>query len=289
MTRNQRINFALLDSGLGQTGLSKELGIAQSSISKRLNSSKQVTDINFITSVSKLTGYSVSWLLDGKGIEKGGGTVVYPDIDPEEQRNVLNDIDTEKYLTGKLVRPIVVTVDRSGKELMPFVTVKAQAGYPRGYSDVRFIEKLPAFSLPILREGTYRMFEVDGESMLQIGGGGLHDGDIVISQYLEDIFTMRDNRVYVIVCPDGVIVKRCLNRLREKENPVLVCNSDNKNGQHAAIILRPHEILEVWELKAFISKQLSFSTDLWETLNNLQVQQALMEEKLKDMQTIKLK
>jgi hypothetical protein len=74
-----------------------------------------------------------------------------------------------------------------------------------------------------------------------------------------------------------------LNRLLEKDNSVLVCNSDNKNGQYPAIILRPHQLLEVWELKAFISKQLSFSTDLWTMLNDLQVQQALMSEKLKEM------
>ena len=43
------------------------------------------------------------------------------------------------------------------------------------------------------------MFQVSGESMLQLGGGGLHDGDIVIGQYLEDIFSLRDNRVYVII------------------------------------------------------------------------------------------
>jgi hypothetical protein len=85
----------------------------------------------------------------------------------------------------------------------------------------------------------------------------------------------------VVISKEGVCIKRCLNRLREKENPVLVCKSDNKNGQHADIILRPHEIIEVWELKAFISKQLSFATDLWDVINNMEVQLALVRDQVK--------
>ncbi len=132
------------------------------------------------------------------------------------------------------------------------------------------------------------MFEVDGDSMLQMGGGGLHDGDIVIAQYVEDITSMRDNRVYVVISREGVVVKRCLNRLKEMENPILVCKSDNKNGQYPDIIIRPHEIIEVWELKAFISKQLSFATDIWQTLNDVQVQMALMDDKIKRIENQRL-
>ncbi len=129
------------------------------------------------------------------------------------------------------------------------------------------------------------MFQVDGDSMLQLGGGGLHDGDIVIAQYTEDILSIRDNRVYVIVSVDGIFVKRCLNRLKEQQNPLLVCNSDNKNGQHPPRILHAHEILEVWELKAFYKQDSSsFNTDLWQVLSDLQFQQAVMNDKIKDLE-----
>lgn len=39
---------------------------------------------------------------------------------------------------------------------------------------------------------------------------------------------MRDRRVYVLITTDGVIIKRVLNRLKDKTNPILVCQSDNK-------------------------------------------------------------
>jgi phage repressor protein C with HTH and peptisase S24 domain len=252
-----------------------------------------------LQTVTDRTGYNLDWIITGEGAEKGDTPLVHIPAKGKQTIDLSEAFRKEEttprvqdssydYLKGKVIRPITVTVDRQGKELITYVPVRAQAGYMKGYGDAHYIEKLPAFSLPILKNGSYRMFEVDGESMLQVGGGGLHDGDIVIAQYLEDITSMRDNRVYVIVSTEGVIVKRCLNRLKEKENAVLVCKSDNKNGQYPDIIIRPHEIIEVWELKAFISKQLSFGTDMWQMISDVEVKLAMMDEKIKRMEQERL-
>jgi len=189
---------------------------------------------------------------------------------------------SEHYLRGDSIRPVTVTVDRTGKELITYVPVRAQAGYRKGFGDPHYIEKLPAYSLPINVSGTHRMFQVDGNSMRQLGGGGLHDGDIVIASYVEDIFSLKDGRVYVVVSTEGIIIKRCINRLLT-EDKVLVANSDNKSGEYPPIILHPHEILEVWELKAYISKQLSLATDLWDVLNDMQVKMALLDDEVKQL------
>jgi len=281
-TKKERIKLALDRSGKNISDLARHMGLAQPSVSGVLNREGDLDSLKYLEATADLTGYLFDWLRTGEG----------PETKRASLDNLLDSLEvhenTTNYLQGKVIRPITVVVNQQGKELMSFVPVKAQAGYMKGYGDPKFMERLPAFSLPILKDGSYRMFEVDGDSMLQIGGGGLHDGDIVIAQYLEDIFSIRDNRVYVVISTEGVVVKRLLNRLKDKENPILVCNSDNKNGQHEAIILRAHEILEVWELKAFISRQLSFSTDLWEVLNDLQVQLALMKDKVGDLETKQL-
>jgi len=60
------------------------------------------------------------------------------------------------------------------------------------------------------------------------------------------------------------------------------------NGQHKDIIVRPHEIIEVWELKAFISKQLGFATDIWDLLNRVESQVALMNEKIRRIEEERL-
>lgn len=274
LDRNSRLKWALQQSKVSQEKLGEALGISSQAVSERLNKDTPVDSIEFINAVVKLTGFSSYWLIVGKGRERQG---------PED----INDGDvsepTYEYLSGKVVRPITVTVDRTGKELITYVPVKAAAGYTRGFGDSKYIEKLPAFNLPNLPQGSsYRMFQVDGDSMLQLGGAGLHDGDVVIGQYVEDIFTLKDNRVYVVVSTEGLLVKRVINRLTTEEK-ILVLKSDNKNGQYPDIIIHPKEILEVWELKAFISRQLSFSTDLWSVINDLQVEQALIKAKVNEL------
>lgn len=270
----KRISDVIEPRGL-KAKLAKMLGFERASISDMLKTPGD-PPVHYVKAVSELTGRRVEWLLTGEGPELVDNAVPYA---PEP----IND----EYLSGKNIRPITVTVDRTGKELMTYVPVRAQAGYRRGFGDPHYIEKLPAFSLPINVSGTHRMFQVDGNSMRQLGGGGLNDGDIVIAQYVEDIFSMKDGRVYVIITNEGVIVKRCINRLLTPDR-VLVANSDNKSGEYPPIILHPNEILEVWELKAFISKQLSLATDLWDIINDMQVKMALMEDKLKGIEQTRL-
>lgn len=279
-TIKSRIDYALKMKSLGRTDLATKLDISRGAVSDMLNSDGD-PPLKYINATVELTGFLFEWLSTGKG-----------PLSPE-QLKVYNEIITEvkepvdEYLRGKKLRVVTATVDKTGKDLMVFVGVKARAGYLAGHGDPHFIEKLPAFSLPILKTGQYRMFEVAGESMLQMGGGGLHDGDIVISQYVEDIFSLRDNRIYVVISTEGINVKRCLNRLTEKENPVLVLKSDNKNG-YPDIILRPHQIVEVWESKAFISKQLGFATDIWKLFTDMEVKVSLIEEKLNRLSDEKL-
>jgi transcriptional regulator with XRE-family HTH domain len=63
----------------------------------------------------------------------------------------------KSYERGKEV--VVVTVDAQQKHNIEFVPVKAAAGYLNGYADVEYVKELPLFSLPNLKQGTYRAFE----------------------------------------------------------------------------------------------------------------------------------
>jgi len=186
-----------------------------------------------------------------------------------------------EYLKGSVIRPITVVVNPEGKEMISYVPIKAQAGYKRGFDDPEFMEKLPAFSLPALaKDATYRMFQVSGDSMTQLGGKGLRDGDIVIAQYVDDVISgVRDNRVYVIVGPEGVVIKRCINRLKFSD-PILLLSSDNKNGLHKTKSLRPNEIKEVWEAKKVISSDFSFDTNLFQMLGDFQADMEILKEKV---------
>lgn len=174
-------------------------------------------------------------------------------------------------------KPVLVTVDNHGIENIVLVPVKAAAGYLVGLHDPHYIDTLPAFSVPTLQNGVFRAFEVQGYSMLSEEGRGLYPSDIVIAQYVEHPSEVRDSRVYVVISKEeGIIVKRCLNRI--KENNKLICNSDNRNGEYPPVILEADEIQEIWEFKAVISRQIPKPGDMFSRLNNLEARLALVEQ-----------
>jgi phage repressor protein C with HTH and peptisase S24 domain len=271
-TIKERIKLALDRSGKSLTDLARHMGLQQPSVSGVLNREGELDSLKYLEAASELTGYSFDWLHTGEGAEKKefGETAVVQEVGIQ-------------YLNGKSIRPVTVTVDPAGQEMVTYVPVKAQAGYPRGYGDPHFIETLPAFNLPgVIKDGTYRMFEVAGDSMLQLGSKGLHNGDIVIAKYVEDIFEMKDNRVYVVVGSEGIAIKRVINRLKakDKNEACLVMMSDNKNGQHDTYTLRPGQISEVWEARRMISADFSFDTNLYEILGDLQAQTAMLKDEV---------
>lgn len=270
---NHRIKQILSELGLSSRQLAAWLNVSDGRISQKFK--EGVWDsLEELKLISANSGYSLDWIVTGKGHKH----FMEKELGPPSAEE-----PTPDYLHGKKIRPITVTVDRSGKELITYVPVKAQAGYARGYSDDKFIEKLPAFSLPNFQDhGTFRMFQVSGDSMRQLGGGGLQDGDVVIAQYVEDFYTMKDNMVYVIVSTDGIVIKRVINRLSTTDK-MLVLKSDNKNGDYPNVILQANKLVEVWEYKAHISRQLNFATDLFEMINEIQVQQAKLSQRVDEM------
>jgi len=107
---------------------------------------------------------------------------------------------------------------------------------------------LPKFSLPVLpKDGTYRAFEIAGDSMLP-----LVSGTIVIGKYLDAISHLKNGKTYVVVTKsEGLVYKRVFNYLEEKGKLFLV--SDNTS--YSAYEINPEEVMELWEAKAFISME----------------------------------
>ncbi|HET8737317.1 MAG TPA: helix-turn-helix domain-containing protein, partial [Pricia sp.] len=104
------------------------------------------------------------------------------------------------------VIPKVVTVDSSDRENMVLVNAKAAAGYPQNIQDTSWYEQLPAFDLPIpeFRNATYRGFQVEGDSMLP----NLKPGEWVLAKAVEHIDDVNQNKMYVVVLQDAVLVKK---------------------------------------------------------------------------------
>src|SRR5690348_15878089 len=69
----------------------------------------------------------------------------------------------------------------SGRTDIPFVPVKAAAGYLAAYADPEFIDELNTFTLPMLTGGDYRAFEIVGDSMIPTPTGPVIVGEKVDS------------------------------------------------------------------------------------------------------------
>lgn len=147
---------------------------------------------------------------------------------------------------GKGLKVLSITVDKNDKENIELVPQKAAAGYLNGYSDPEFLEELPKFQLPILpQQGTYRAFEISGDSMLPILAG-----TIIIGRYVESVNDIKNGKTYVLVTSkEGVVYKRVFNYIAERGKLFLV--SDNRT--YAPYEVGASEVMEVWEAKAFIS------------------------------------
>lgn len=144
---------------------------------------------------------------------------------------------------------LAITVNEQDEEYIDLIPQKASAGYMNGYADPEYLEEMPKFHLPNLsKNGTYRAFEITGDSMLP-----LKPGTIVIGRYLEDVSSLRNGQCYIILSKEeGVVYKRVFDYAEEHGKLFLV--SDNKAYSPFKIAIG--DVLEVWEAKAYLSMEL---------------------------------
>ncbi len=134
----------------------------------------------------------------------------------------------------------------TGSSEISFVPVKAAAGYLAGFSDPEYIDELNTFTLPMLAAGTYRAFEIVGDSMLPTPSGSVIIGEVTSS--LEDV---KSNQTYILVSRnEGIVYKRVMKNPKSKGKITLV--SDNTAYQPYSV--NAADILEIWKASLIIAK-----------------------------------
>lgn len=159
----------------------------------------------------------------------------------------------DHYIRGTYLRVLAATVDVNNRENIELVSHKAKAGYTSGYNDPEFISGLPTFQLPFLsREKKYRMFQLDGDSMLPIP-----DKAYVIGEFLRDWHDIKDGHAYIFLTKDdGIVFKVAYNQIRKKKNLLL----RSLNPIYQPYELDVHNILEVWRFVNYSSSELPEET-----------------------------
>lgn len=240
------------------------------------------------TELNKLTGVSKSMISEmKKGRSKVGPSTIMKTISTFNQLNcnwlIYGDEQGKMLLSDSSISsntdaPAIVTVDQEGVKNAVLVNIKAAAGYLNAYGDPEFITSLPAYNLPQLPKGDYRMFEVDGESMYPT----LHHKDTVICQYAGPS-GIKDNQLYVVVTKQhGLLVKRVFKDV--KKNGVLLLKSDNhfvKDKFRDIRVKVSEEILEMWRVVRHIRDLSGNQPGIYSTIDEMKAMLALLEEQVR--------
>lgn len=164
----------------------------------------------------------------------------------------------------------------AGRGDIPFVPVKAAAGYLAGYADPEFIDELNTFTLPMLAGGDYRAFEIVGDSMMPTPSGS-----VIVGEKVESLEEVKSNNTYIVVSKtEGIVYKRMMKNNRLKNKYTMV--SDNPAYQPYNV--SAEDIVEVWQAQMIISK--ANTQQRWDVgqianmVSNLQQQVSVLKKKI---------
>lgn len=157
-----------------------------------------------------------------------------------------------------------------------FVPVKAAAGYLNGYADPDFLDELNTFTLPMLTGGSYRAFEIVGDSMLPTPSGS-----VIIGEKVENLDEVKNNSPYVVLSKsEGIVYKRIVKNNRQKNK--LTLESDNPVYQPYNV--NAEDLLEIWSAQLVITKVNQMQRwdmgNLASMVSNLQTQVNTLKKKM---------
>lgn len=132
----------------------------------------------------------------------------------------------------------------------PFPTIQwvarsKQAEYVANFQNPAYLNGLPLFQLPNLPSGYYRAFE-SGEDFM-------YPGSILVGTFIRNWYDIKDGMQYVFLLRShGLIYRNVFNQV--KTAGILLLTSDNASVEELEVPLQ--DVLEVWEVRAFVSVQL---------------------------------
>lgn len=181
------------------------------------------------------------------------------------------DYDELEIAKDNKLRVLAITMDRDDRENIELINSKAAAGYLENFQDPEYISDLPKMYIPGLPSGTYRAFEIKGDSMLPMPSGSL-----VVSKYVESLDDIKDDKTYVIISEhEGIVYKRLRNH---KDRHCITAMSDNEI--YPPYTIDYSNIREIWRYHAHVV----FSDARQQQSDWLQDTMMDMQKKLADLQ-----
>ena len=155
-----------------------------------------------------------------------------------------------------------------GEDLIPLVDKSAMAGYPANHHKSDYLNTLSIYRIPGFQDGSHRIFEIEGESMLPT----FLPHDYIVSVKIDDLSKMVDGALCVIILKNAVLIKRLYHNGKNK----LTLESDNLN--YKSVQISNNEVKEVWGVQAKLTQSMQSGSHV----NGQKLEK--MEEKLLKMQ-----
>jgi hypothetical protein len=255
-----RIKEMLQHYGLNANSVTHKLGYSTTS---KMYKILQGTEPSFPTLVDILHAFpeiSPGWLVMGEGqMIRSVASDTVPAMGRGTTSNGAPAVNSGEVLT--------ITVDKDGKENVELVPVPAQAGYSLQHNEAVYLRDLPRYRIPGFENGTYRAFEVAGDSMEPT----LNHHDIVVASYVDNWRLLEPDDVYVVVTPESVMLKRIRERITTRDMTVML-HSDNEHRRPYPMDVS--DITQLWRVRGYISSYIPTTPDitaerLWEVIELL--------------------
>lgn len=234
--------------------LRKELGLTQSGLAERLGLKRPVVGayeegraeprLQTLQMMGEFFGFSIDQLLN-------------------------TDLSTgvsSADASGKALRILPIAIDKdTDVERVTLVPVKASAGYLDGFGDLEYVASLPHFTMPFPElppDRTYRVFQIEGESMLPIPSKSY-----VISEYVQDWTTLNAGERYVFLTKDDGIVFKRVRPVADKHAYELISD----NPEFKPYVVKQTQLLEVWKVRGVMS----FDPDAFATPDHRGIREVL--------------
>jgi len=166
-------------------------------------------------------------------------------LPPANQVDHRMPVFNNQYATNPEVAPTYREDRVSNYPTIQWVGKSQWLEYQSNYQNPVFLTHLPSFQLPNLPSGYYRAFES--------GTDFEYPGALLVGSFIRNWYEIKDGSHYLFVLKNqGFLYRKAFNQVKTKG--VLLLNSDVAGIPNIEAALQ--DVLEVWEVKAFISLQL---------------------------------
>lgn len=224
----QRIQQLRKDLQLSQKLFAEKVNITQGALSQ-LESGKSTLSLPTIQKISEAFSIDCNWLVLGSGNLNSFA---------QQDKNVITGVINKQTKNREI--PL--------ESFIPLIDEEAHAGYLKQANDPEYISALDVYRIPGFESGSYRMFEIEGDSMLPT----IYPREIVVTERIIDFECIENGTLCVAITVDGIVAKRfyCY-----KEEPhTYLFKSDNAN--YKTYSLSKEEVTEIWGIKAKITSML---------------------------------